>query len=228
MPPVVPKPKLPANEKIVQGEFEATKLFEKRAEQAVKEFNDKIDKIRADYRQKVEARNQEIARLNALKKKREQELPRVKALVLGDAFRSFYDKFSLENATYDRDENLIYYDLVSGNGDFLEKVSLKPEVKGEPALPDVVRQMVKEPNLKDFKLTFSLDDKGYSLKDIVYNENYLGQPNQNAIKQDSNSGVTRVITIAPSQAKNSLDSQVSELISETALPEIELAYNDGP
>ena len=126
-PSFVHKPEIPPKLYLVQGNFESDEYFEKRVQSEIDKRESTIRKLQADYRRKVEFRNQEIRRLKRIqiKRKKKMEKDEQKYIFLKEAFHCVMGGFSLSNPYFDKKSGLLYFDLSATNTQYTERIAIK-------------------------------------------------------------------------------------------------------
>jgi len=160
IPYVVQKPALPEPVSLKKGQFESTKSFRKRVEDAQKQREQEIIALQNEYRKKVEARNEKIKQAEQIAKQREQSIELFKHVFMYDAMNYVFGKFVMTDPEYDADKSLMFVTIKATKANYSKKVALKvPE-------GHIARDFYE--NISDIpaKVTFSLNQNSVSISEV--------------------------------------------------------------
>lgn len=159
IPAEIPEPDLPIAPEIIKDQFETKAEFQARVKEISLQRQVDVNAIQAKYRQRVEARNEEIKQLQAsLSKKRELSGGNSTQFV-AQAFRDVMGKPLLTAKSYDAENQKMYISFKSANQDYSRDIVLN--VPKEKA-----RDTYKNIEAVDLSLVYSVSDTQIDLIDI--------------------------------------------------------------
>ena len=112
----IPLPSYPATLSLAQDKWESNKEFEDRLAVTRAERQKEIDNIQNNYRQRVEQRNKNVAKINKIQFDKELELPRKRKEFMDLVISVDKPKITPKSAILDPERSILFIDAVIDNG----------------------------------------------------------------------------------------------------------------
>lgn len=107
----IPAPIFPPALKIAQEKWESNKEFEDRINSARIERQNEIERIQADYKIKVEKRNDELKKFTLQRLEKEKKLPEKKIEVINEILSRINLKLTPKGADFNSESGILYLDV---------------------------------------------------------------------------------------------------------------------
>ena len=124
-PPEIQQPQTPPPIEITQEQWETNAEFEQRVAIKQRERQDVVNALQDEYRQKVEARNREIAALKQIQNGRMAELPDYRAAFAQFAMGDVFSTAIFTEAVLDKDSGDLYLNGIQSSGENLGRFVIK-------------------------------------------------------------------------------------------------------
>ena len=151
----IPLPKLPPKLELRQEEFELDAEFEERVKKETAKRQKVIEKLQADYRKKVEKRNEQISLLKSLADRRKKGLKGIRQVFVRDALIETLQGFEISSPELDKKTGDVYLDVKSTAANYRERVAVNTVNK-----KDLRIATLKTPGRVDHTVEFAIGEKG--------------------------------------------------------------------
>ena len=225
-PEKVPQPVLLPRLKLKQGEFESGKVFEERVQKAIEKRKTEIENLQAEYRDRVERRNRQIAELQALKESRRSSVEEDSVRFAKDALFDVMQGFTIAEPVFDRETGVLSYLVQAEGAAWSERIGF------EIHDPQLAERMFKNPDAIDWEVRFWVESDGIELREADFRyagKRFAGRP----VEKGKNAGNERLEVVIESDkldrgglaSLDALQRQNPNLVDRYRIGAI--TYNDG-